>query len=571
MDNAIKPLGARLRDAGLIVEIGWHSDRGPRAANEDYAAGILGDALHGAIAALADGVGGSRGGRVAAELAVRSFVDALATDDPMRGAARSGTRALEAINRWINAVGTADPALAGMACTFTALVLRGRRAHVLHVGDSRLYRLRDGALTRLTTDHAHGAMRNQLTRALGIEAELRLDLSADAARVHDRYMLCSDGVHGYLSDRAIAEELGRRAAPEETARHLVAGAFDASGTDNATAMVVDIVALPQANQLDLEAAVAALPIAAAPRAGMTVDGYALATMLSDGRYSRVFRARDEPDGHDVIVKFPKPATGADPVLRLAFLREAWIAARINSPFVAEVIEPADGRRSCLYTVMPFYRGETLEQRLRRQPRIGLREGLGIAERLAKGVAALHRAGVIHRDIKPDNVLLEEAGGLKLLDLGVARLPGMDDFPAADTPGTPSYMAPEMFAGAAGEAGSDIYALGVTVYRMFAGAYPYGEIEPFSRPRFSRPPASLLAHRPDLPAWLDQALARAVAVRPEERFADVVEFMFALEHGALHAVPAGPRRRPLLQRDPLMFWQTVAALLALALAAALVSR
>ncbi len=558
-------------EARVAAEIGWHSERGPRPANEDYAGSVIGGragALHGVVAAVADGVGGSKGGRVAAELAVRTFIDAMTTDEPMQGVPRSGAAALEAINRWINAVGHADPALAGMACTFTALVLRGRRAHVLHVGDSRLYRMRDGVLVRLTTDHAHGAMRNLLTRALGAEPELRLDIVTEAAREHDRYVLMTDGVHGNVPDRAIAAELNRRAAPDETARELVARALAASGGDNATAMVVDVIALPQANQLDLEAAVAALPIVPAPRAGATVDGYALAVMLSDGQYSRVFRARDEPGARDVIVKFPKPATGADPVLRLAFLREAWIAARLGSPFVAEVIEPPDGRRSCLYTVMPFYRGETLEQRLRRQPRVRLGEGLAIADRLAKGVAALHRAGVIHRDIKPDNVLLEENGGLKLLDLGVARLPGMDDFPAADTPGTPSYMAPEMFAGAPGDVATDVYALGVTLYRMFADAYPYGEVEPFSRPRFARPPASLLGHRPDLPAWLEQALARAIAVRPEDRYADVVEFIFALEQGALRAAPAPPKRRALLERDPLRFWQTVSALLALALLAAL---
>jgi serine/threonine protein kinase len=107
----------------------------------------------------------------------------------------------------------------------------------------------------------------------------------------------------------------------------------------------------------LQAAVDGLPIIPAPRSGTTIDGYTLGTMLSDGRDSRVFRATGA--GGPVIIKFPKPATGAEPVLRLAFLREAWIAARLRSPWIAEVIESP---RSALYTVMPFYEGETLEQR-----------------------------------------------------------------------------------------------------------------------------------------------------------------------------------------------------------------
>jgi serine/threonine protein kinase len=174
--------------------------------------------------------------------------------------------------------------------------------------------------------------------------------------------------------------------------------------------------------------------------------------------------------------------------------------------------------------------------------------------------------VIHRDIKPENVILQPDGGLKLLDLGVALLPSIEDFPASTVPGTPSYMAPELIDGQAGNEKSDIFALGVTLFRMFTGAYPYGEIEAFSHPRFNRPPASVAALRPDLPSWLDEVLLRLIAVRPADRFDDALECAFALEHGALHASPGPPRRRSLMERDPLRFWQTVSAVLALLLLA-----
>ncbi len=156
---------------------------------------------------------------------------------------------------------------------------------------------------------------------------------------------------------------------------------------------------------------------------------------------------------------------------------------------------------------------------------------------------------------------------RCLASGVARLPHMEDIPAPHAPGTPSYMAPELFGDAVGDERSDQYALGVTIYRMFTGDYPYGEIEAFSHPRFKRA-TPLTKHRPDLPAWLDEALARATAANPDDRFGDVFEFIFALEHGAIRAAPASPRRLPLYERNPLLVWKIVAALLALALGASL---
>jgi serine/threonine protein kinase len=221
--------------------------------------------------------------------------------------------------------------------------------------------------------------------------------------------------------------------------------------------------------------------------------------------------------------------------------------------------------------MPYYGGETLERRLRRAPPVGRREGLDIAIRLAKAVAALHRAGVVHRDIKPDNVVLQPGGGLKLLDLGVARLPNIEDFPASSTPGTPSYMAPELFTAAPGDQRTDLYALGVTVFRMFTGAFPYGEVEAFSKPRFTRAPAKLTDFRPDLPSWLDQVLARMVAAKAADRYEDANEVIFALENGALQAAPSAPRPRGLAERDPLRFWQLVSAVLALLLLLAVALR
>jgi serine/threonine protein kinase len=220
--------------------------------------------------------------------------------------------------------------------------------------------------------------------------------------------------------------------------------------------------------------------------------------------------------------------------------------------------------------MPLYQGELLETRLRRRPSLGLEEGRNIAIKLARAAAALHRAGIIHRDIKPDNVILEGNGSLKLIDLGVVRIPGLEEFPPEDVPGTPGYMAPELFGDEPGNEATDIYALGVTMFRAFTGEFPYGNADATSQPRRERP-LELTTLRPDLPAWLQAALGRAIAKEPVERFRDMIEFAVEMEAGPARAPVAVRQPRTLYERDPLQFWQGVAALLALALLLSLLWR
>jgi Protein kinase domain len=454
----------------------------------------------------------------------------------------------------------------GMGCTFTALVLRGRLAHVLHVGDTRAYRFSRDRLTLLTEDHIRqgGNGRSSiLVRALGVETEVRLDYTSQPVAQHDRFLLCSDGVHAFLPAEAIADILRERVSSEDTARALVAAALDAGSNDNCTALVLDVVGLETAQSADIGANIVELPLIAVPQGGETIDGFVLKVLLSEGRYTRLFGAEDEVEGGEVALKFPKPLVASVDTYRAAFVREAWVGARVTSPWLGHVIELPPGRQTCLYTVMPLYQGELLETRLTRRPGLGLEEGRNIATLLARAAAALHRAGIIHRDIKPDNVILEREGSLKLIDLGVVRVRGMEDFPPQDIPGTPAYMAPEMFDGEAGNEATDIYALGVTMFRAFTGEFPYGNADATGRPRRDRP-TPLSALRPDLPAWLQAALGRAIARDPADRFRDMAEFAVEMEAGPARAPLEPPRPRTLLERNPVRFWQGVAALLALAL-------
>ncbi|MDE2166177.1 MAG: bifunctional protein-serine/threonine kinase/phosphatase [Alphaproteobacteria bacterium] len=563
--------------AKVNATVGFCSETGPRSRNEDFAGVVFGAELpeprRDVVAAIADGIGGAKGGRVAAEIAVRGFLDGFCDLPETMEVRRAAARIVDSLNGWLYSQARHDPELTRMGSTFTALVLRGRVVHLLHVGDTRAYRLRGDRLVRLTVDHVRedgSGKSHVITRALGVEAEMRLDYASQPVALHDRFLLCSDGVHGVLGDAAIADILRERSAPGDTARALVKAALEADSGDNCTALVLDVVRLPTADSADIGATIQQLPVGPVPVTGETIDGFVLKVLLSEGRYSRLFGAIDEIEGGDAALKFPKPQVAAVATYRAAFLREAWVGARVNSPWVGRVIELPPGRQTRLYTVMPLYQGELLETRLGRSPALGLEEGRGIAIKLAQAAAALHRAGIIHRDIKPDNVILEGGDALKLVDLGVVRIPGMEDFPPEDIPGTAAYMAPEMFAGEPGTVATDIYALGVTMFRAFTGEFPYDNADAVSSPRRERP-KELSALRPDLPAWLQAVLGRAIAKDPADRFRDMSEFAGELEAGP--APIAAPPRRPqtLLERAPVRFWQGVAVLLGLALLASLIWR
>jgi len=558
------------RASGLKVSVGFASETGPRKRNEDFAGAVFGPELpeprRDVIAAIADGMGGAKGGRVAAEIAVRGFLDGFCDLPETMEVQRAAAIVLDALNGWIHSQGQRDAALKGMGSTFTALVLRGRIAHVLHVGDSRAYRFSRDRLSLLTTDHVRqdGNGRSHiLLRALGVETEVRLDYASQPVAQHDRFLLCSDGVHGYLDAETMAEIMRERVSSQDTARAIVSAALRADSTDNCTALVLDVVGLETAQSTEIGASLAQLPLIPVPQGGETIDGFVLKVLLSEGRYSRLFGALDEIEGGEVALKFPKPLVASVDSYRAAFVREAWVGARVNSPWLGHVIAQPPERQSCLYTVMPLYQGELLETRIARRPAIGLEEGRNIAIKLARGVAALHRVGVVHRDIKPDNVILQSEGSLKLIDFGVVRVPGLEESQPEEIPGTPAYMAPEMFDGEPGNEATDIYALGVTIFRALAGEFPYGNIDATSPPRRDRP-TPLSALRPDLPAWIQAVLNRAIAVDPAERFRDMSEFAIEMEAGPSRAPLAIQRPRTLYERHPLRFWQGVSALLAGAL-------
>ena len=540
----------------IRVDIGHSSLTGPRERNEDFCGMVT---PHGAeldnkglIAAVADGVGGHRGGREAAEYTVRGLLsDYYATPDTW-SIPHALEKVIDALNRWVMAEAGRQPDLTGMATTLTTLVLRGRRYISAHVGDSRLYLLRDGVCTQLTVDHVweHPELKNVLSRAVGLDRHFQLDFADGELKEGDCFLLCSDGVWAAIGNARIRSALLAHPDAQQAAASLTSLALAAGGKDNASVVVARIEELPAENLRDSLEGRARLPLPPLFKAGQEIDGLLIDEVLHDSRTTLLYRVTDLGSRQQLVLKTLRPELADDPDEIRALIMEEWRGRRIASPFFAQLL-PAEGR-SCLYYLQTWHEGATLQRMLDAGLHFTVADAVQQGIRLMKGLSALHRLDVAHRDIKPDNIHLGRDGRLRIL--GVAMSLSEDDL-AVGSPGTPSYMAPELLAGERAGPAHDLYAAGVALYHLLTRKYPYGEIEPFQHPKFGEPVAPT-RYRPDIPGWLENIILKAVAKDRAQRFETSEEFLLALERGASRPVQR-MAATPLAARNPLLTWRIIA--------------
>jgi serine/threonine protein phosphatase PrpC len=542
----------------LDIDAGHSSLTGPRERNEDFCGMVTpqGGELEnkGLIAAVADGIGGHKGGREAAEYTVRGLLsDYYATPDTW-----SVPHALEKVvvplNRWVMAEAGRQPDLAGMATTLTVLVLRGRRYVCAHVGDSRLYLLRDGLCTRLTSDHVweHPELKNVLSRAVGLDRHFHLDFLDGELQEGDCFLLCSDGVWEPLGAGRIRAALLAHPDAQQAAASLTSLALASGGQDNASAVVLRVARLPPENLRDSLDGTARLPLPPRFKPGQIFDGLRIDEVLHDSRTTLLYQVTDQLSGRQLVLKTLRPELADDAEEIRALIMEEWRTRRVVSPCFAQLV-PAENR-SCLYFLQAWYEGATLQRMLDADLHFTVADAVQHGIRLMKGLSALHRLDVVHRDIKPANIHIGRDGHLRILDLGVALSLSEDESPPGN-PGTPSYMAPELFAGDKVGTAHDLYAAGVTLYHLLTRKYPYGEIEPFQHPKFSEP-VPPTRYRPDVPGWLENVVLKAVARDPAQRFETAEEFLLALERGANRPINRPPVT-PLAMRNPLLTWRIIA--------------
>jgi serine/threonine protein kinase len=240
--------------------------------------------------------------------------------------------------------------------------------------------------------------------------------------------------------------------------------------------------------------------------------------------------------------------------------EAWLASRVAPGDAGFVALREAAAASAFYAVFDWHPGRTLEQLMAQAraaaQRVEVAQVVEAALAATRALGRLHRLGVVHRDIKPANLHLGDDGTWRILDLGVAVSGSEPKSLRTLHAGTPSYMNPEQWSRdehVAADAGSDLYALGCTLYQALSGALPYGEIEPYQSGRFRRDPKPLSRWRPDVPMWLDHIVLKAVALDARQRFETAEEFRLALERGASRPL-AAPGATPLAARDPAALWK-----------------
>jgi protein phosphatase len=549
----------------LQFTLGQASLTGPRPRNEDYV-GVVTPVkeqlnIKGALIAVADGVSGNAGGGEASEMTVRTVTsDYYATPDTWEPLA-SLDKVLSAANRWLIAQANANRDMAGMATTLSLLLLRGQRYYTAHVGDTRIYLLRDGVLKQITTDHVWDRpdMRHVLKRAVGLDQHLAVDFGEGNLQVGDVFALMSDGVWDTLGEKNIHHALALYDSPQLICEHLTKAAIEKGSTDNSTAVAVKITQLGEDTLTELLAAGRHLTLPNKLSLGEILDDFEVIEILHESRASLLYKVRNINTKQLFVLKTLQPLLATDIESCHGLLNEEWLARRVVSQYVPQVFPVSVEKRSKLYYIMSWHEGATLQQRLDSGHHFTVAGTAKIGLDMLRGIGALHRLNIVHRDIKPANVHQASDQRLRILDLGVALSSGVsaiiDASESVQNPGTPSFMAPELFDGKLASPKSDIYAAGVTLYHLLTRKYPYGEIEPFQRPKFGQP-VPPTRYRPDIPYWLENIILKAVAHDATLRFETAEEMLLALEHGELKPILA-PARTPLIARARLVKWQWIA--------------
>ncbi|HWN42548.1 MAG TPA: protein kinase [Thermoanaerobaculia bacterium] len=289
----------------------------------------------------------------------------------------------------------------------------------------------------------------------------------------------------------------------------------------------------------------ALHLSALP--GSTIAQYRLLDPLGGGAMGTVYEAEDTRLRRRVALKFLPGELTRDPVAKARFLQEAQAASALDHPNICTVHEVGETEDGHLYLAMAAYDGETVKERIARSP-LSVDEALDIACQAAHGLAKAHREGIVHRDVKPANLMVTRDGMVKILDFGVAKLRGAAGINVAGSfLGTPAYMSPEQARGEEVDPRSDVFSLGVVLYEMLAGTRPFRSGEGVTsalRSLLEDRPAPLRSVRPEVPAELERITGRMLAKPPADRYptgAEVAAELTAIQKSLGAAAEPAPAR------------------------------
>ncbi|MFW5432155.1 MAG: protein kinase domain-containing protein [Methylophilaceae bacterium] len=561
----------------LKVSIGQYSHQGRKEVNQDFhGVDIPKEPLlssKGIAIAIADGISSSDVSQIASESAVTSFLEDYSCTSEAWSVQKSVQQVLMATNSWLYAQTQQSHRRydkdKGYVCTLSAMVIKSTTAHIFHIGDARIYQLRDKTLDQLTNDHRRWISQDQsyLSRALGISQQLEIDYQTLQIEKSDAFLFATDGVYEFSEPQFIINTINENKNNlDAAAKIIVDDAYNKGSTDNLTVQVVSIDELPNKNADEIYQELTALPFPPILEARSVFDGYKIIREVHASSRSHVYLAVDNETNEQVIIKTPSIDLKNDTAHLERFLLEEWVAKRINSPYVLKPCQQSR-KRNYIYVVTEFIEGSTLTQWLRDNPNPTLETVRGIVEQVAKGLLAFHRLEMLHQDLRPENIMIDSTGTVRIIDFGSTQVAGLTEIATPiernNLLGTAQYTAPEYFLGESGSSRSDIFSLGVITYQLLTGKLPYGAEVAKSKTKAAQ---KKLRYRDiydeghKIPTWVNEAIKKAVEPNPYKRYEALSEFLFDLRQpNKAFLNKTGPS---LIERNPIAFWKSTSLILAI---------
>ena len=505
----------------------------------------------GVAVVIADGVGGEGGGEIASRLAVEA---ALGEFDRAKPNLPPGTLLFQMFNAANQAV--YDQRMkdrSRMATTLSISILRNDELSVGHVGDCRVYLIQQGRIRRVTNDHSYAGvqvklglitveeaksseLRSILTRSVGQDPIVRADYHTLGVHRGDYVIHCCDGLYCFMTDQEIYDYVTKMPA-EQACTELIALAERRGADDNLTiqiAEVNDIERMSYYRGLPIYQKVPDIAMGQDIQPGQLLDDrYAINDIIARSGMATIYKGIDTKTNRDVAIKVPFMHLESDPNFYSRFKREQEIGTKLNHPYIMQV-EPDGGKRSRPYMVMEYLDGQTLGHLMRSVRPMPLNDALRIAARICEGLHYMHEHDVVHRDLKPDNVMICNDGSIRIMDFGIAKVEGSRRLTfGAFQPamGTPDYMAPEQVKGKRGDPRTDVYSLGAILYEMVTGTMPYEGNTPLviMNARLTGDPIAPRKINEQITPQIEEIILKALARDPGERYPNAMEMKQDLDH------------------------------------------